>query len=148
MIRTRHLVAASVWAFLLCGDASAQLPKASDNRIVIGNIHLRPSSVDAHKRFWIDTVGGQPRNVANIYTAMFPDGFVELGDPYFMGCPAAAGTSGSGTCEHKPWGGTKGSNFNHVGFSVPDLRSAVDRVSAAGYPIVTRAELPPEFATG
>ena len=47
-----------------------------------------------------------------------------------------------------PTGGTKTTTVNHVGFGVPDLRAVVARVRAAGYPIVTRAELPPEFAKG
>ena len=86
MISLRHLVGASICALALSGSASAQLPKARQHRIVIGNIHLRPSSIDAQKKFWVDTLGAQPRNVANIYSAMFPDGFVELGAP-LVGCP-------------------------------------------------------------
>ena len=42
-----------------------------------------------------------------------------------------------------PSGGTKGTTVNHIGFSVPNVRAAVDKAKAAGYPIVTRAELPP-----
>ena len=41
-----------------------------------------------------------------------------------------------------PKGGTKGTSVNHIGFAVPNLRQAVDKVKAAGYPIITRAELP------
>ena len=145
MIRTRHLLVIPVCLVVLSGNAFAQLTKAEDNRIVIGNLHVRPTTVEAHVRFWIETLGGQPTKLSNNYTAMFPDGLVEIGTPSF-GCPRAAGVSGTGTCEQKPWGGTKGTVIHHVGFSVPDLRAAVDRVKAAGYPIVTRAELPPEFA--
>jgi catechol 2,3-dioxygenase-like lactoylglutathione lyase family enzyme len=42
-----------------------------------------------------------------------------------------------------PTGGSKGTTVNHIGFGVPNLRQMVDKMKAAGYPIVTRAELPP-----
>ena len=44
-------------------------------------------------------------------------------------------------------GGTKGTTVNHLGFQVPNLRQAIDRVKAAGFPMVTREEItavPPE----
>src|SRR5262245_47722880 len=149
MIRRRHvLVVFGCWA-LLSGSAIGQLTKSQptpSERVVVGGVHIRPTTVEAHKRFWIDTLGGKPTRLANNYAAMFPDGIVEMGTPSF-GCPAVAATSGVGTCEQRPWGGTKGTIINHVGFSVPNLRAAVDRIKAAGYPIVTRTELPAEFAT-
>ena len=40
--------------------ASAQLTAASDGPIVYGHHHLNVTSVDKHKRFWIDTLGGTP----------------------------------------------------------------------------------------
>jgi len=45
--------------------------------------------------------------------------------------------------QEAPKGGTKGTTVNHIGFQVPNLRRVVDKLKAAGYPIVTRAELPP-----
>ena len=44
-----------------------------------------------------------------------------------------------------PSGGTKGTTVNHVGFETPDLRKAVDRLKAAGFPMVTRDEVPPSY---
>ncbi len=44
-------------------------------------------------------------------------------------------------------GGTKGTTVNHLGFQVPRLREAIERVTAAGFPMVTREEItavPPE----
>jgi hypothetical protein len=41
-----------------------------------------------------------------------------------------------------PTGGSKGTSVNHVGFGVPDIRAALARLKAAGYPAITRAELP------
>jgi len=45
--------------------------------------------------------------------------------------------------ERPPDGGTKGTTVNHVGFGVPNLPAAVNRVKAEGFRIVTREELPP-----
>ena len=50
------------------------------------------------------------------------------------------------TTERSPTGGTKGSSVNHIGFSVPSVAGLLDTVRAAGYPIVTREELPPALA--
>jgi catechol 2,3-dioxygenase-like lactoylglutathione lyase family enzyme len=41
-----------------------------------------------------------------------------------------------------PTGPTKGSSFNHIGFSVPNLRQTVDKVKANGYKMVTAEEAP------
>ena len=45
--------------------------------------------------------------------------------------------------EGEPTGGTKGTTVNHIGFWVPSVRAALAKVRGAGYPIVTRDELPP-----
>jgi len=44
--------------------------------------------------------------------------------------------------QRAPTGGTKGTTVNHIGFQVPNIRQFVDKVKTAGFPIVTRAELP------
>src|SRR5262245_64857833 len=43
-------------------------------------------------------------------------------------------------------GGTKGTTVNHFAFGVPNIRHVVDHVQQAGYPIVTRAEVPATLA--
>jgi extradiol dioxygenase family protein len=148
VIGTRHLLVLVTCLLAVCGDGFAQLTQSKDTpegRVVVGGIHIRPTNVEAHKKFWIDTLGGQPTRLANNFAAIFPDGIVEMGTPSF-GCPPSAATTGVGSCEQKPWGGTKGTVINHVGFSVPNLRASVDHVKAAGYAIVTRTELPAEYA--
>jgi len=42
-----------------------------------------------------------------------------------------------------PTGGTKGTTVNHIAFGVPDIRAMVKKVKTAGFPLVTRAEVPP-----
>ena len=107
--------------------ALAQLTAASQGPIVYGHHHLTVTSIDEHKKFWVDTLGGELVTVGNLEIVRFPNVLV------FMR-------------EAAPTGGTKGTTVNHIGFSVPNTRSMVETVRAAGYPIVTRAELPPALA--
>jgi catechol 2,3-dioxygenase-like lactoylglutathione lyase family enzyme len=105
--------------------AAAQLIAAKDGPIVYGHHHLNATSVDEHKRFWIDTLGGVLARVGanNLEIIKFPNALI------FMRAQA-------------PTGPTKGTTFNHVGFSVPDLRRVVDRLRAGGYRMVTAEEAP------
>ncbi len=90
-----------------------------------GPIHLNVSSVDAHRRFWSETLGAAR----------------DAKDPAIVELPNV-----SIVMDHRaPTGGTKGTPVNHIAFAVPDVRAAVDWTRAAGYPIVTRAELPERF---
>jgi catechol 2,3-dioxygenase-like lactoylglutathione lyase family enzyme len=104
--------------------ASAQLTAAKDGPIVYGHHHLTVTNVDAHKKFWIDGLGGALIKAGNAEVIKFPNVLV------FMRQAA-------------PTGGTKGTTVNHIGFQVPSVRKMVDKLKAAGYPIVTKAELPP-----
>jgi catechol 2,3-dioxygenase-like lactoylglutathione lyase family enzyme len=87
--------------------------------------YLNVSDADAHKRFFADTLGG--RSVA---THGIPD--------EVLGFPNAL------LFLHRqaPTGGTKGTTVNHFAFGVPDIRKMVAIVEAAGYPMITRAEVP------
>jgi len=44
--------------------------------------------------------------------------------------------------QRAPTGGSKGTTVNHVGFNVANLRATLDKVKAAGYPIITEQEAP------
>ena len=107
--------------------AFAQLTAASEGPIVYGHHHLNVTSVAEHTRFWVDTLGGTPVSSGPLSFFQFPNVFVF-------------------TTETAPTAGTKGTTVNHIGFSVPSVRTVLDKVRAAGYPIVTRAELPPALA--
>ena len=107
--------------------ALAQLTAASQGPIVYGHHHLTVTSIDEHKKFWVDTLGGELVTVGTLEIVKFPNVLV------FMR-------------EGAPTGGTKGTTVNHIGFSVPSTRSMVERVRGAGYPIVTREELPAALA--
>ena len=112
--------------FLLtaASTASAQLTAAKDGSIVYGHHHFNVTSVDEHRKFW-STLGGTPVKIGtnNLEIIRFPNVLVFL-------------------TNRAPKGGTKGTSVNHIGFGVPNIRQTVDRLKAAGYPIVTRAELP------
>jgi catechol 2,3-dioxygenase-like lactoylglutathione lyase family enzyme len=99
--------------------AIAQLNPAKDGPIVYGHHHLNVTSIEAHKKFWVDTLGGKSVKVGTGTTEIieFPNVFVFLN-------------------QRAPTGGTKGTTVNHIGFKVPNLRVIVDKVKAAGYPIV------------
>ncbi len=123
-MRQRLLSAISVlFVLATASTASAQLTAAKDGPIVYGHHHLNVTSIDEHKKFWADTLGGTPIKMGNAEIVKFPNVLVFLR-------------------QQAPTGGTKGTTVNHVGFWVPNVRATVDKVKAAGYPIVTRAELP------
>jgi catechol 2,3-dioxygenase-like lactoylglutathione lyase family enzyme len=123
MKRTVAVIAAlSILA--AASTASAQLTAAKDGPIVYGHHHFNVTSVDEHKKFWT-TLGGTPVKIGTspAEVVRFPNVLIFL-------------------TNRKPSGGTKGTTVNHVGFGVRNIRQAVDTAKAAGYPIVTRAELP------
>lgn len=107
--------------------ALAQLTVAKDGPIVYGHHHLNVTSVDEHKRFWVDTLGGTPASAGPLALIKFPNVFIV-------------------TTAQAPTGGTKGTSVNHIGFSFPSVAATLATVRAAGYPIVTREELPPALA--
>ena len=117
----------ALFVLALAPVALAQLTAASQGPIVYGHHHLSVTSIDEHKKFWVDTLGGELVTLGNLEIVRFSNVLV------FMR-------------EAAPTGGTKGTTVNHIGFSVPSTRSMVETVRDAGYPIVTRAELPPALA--
>jgi catechol 2,3-dioxygenase-like lactoylglutathione lyase family enzyme len=110
---------ALAWA----SPASAQLLAAKDGPVVYGHHHLNVTSIEAQKKFWIDTLGGRSIKVGTSPNeiVMFPNVLIFLR-------------------EQKPTGGTKGTTVNHIAFAVKDVRQMRDKARAAGYPIVTREE--------
>ena len=104
--------------------ADAQSAPLATGAVVYGHHHLIVTDVAAHKKFWIETLGGTPGMLATNEAAVFTNVIVLF----------RQGT---------PTGGSKGTSVNHVGFGVPDIRKTLDRLKAAGYPAITRAEMPP-----
>ena len=108
-------------------NTSAQLPLLKDNDIVYAHHHLNVASIPDAKKFWVDTLGGTPVKAGPLEMVKFPNVIIVF-------------------TQRAPTGGTKGTTVNHVGFYVPSVRQTIDKVKAAGYPIVTREEMPPTQA--
>ena len=53
--------------------ALAQLTAASQGPIVYGHHHLTVTSIDEHKKFWVDTLGGELVTLANLELVKFPN---------------------------------------------------------------------------
>ena len=103
--------------------ASAQLLTAKDAAIVYGHHHLNVASVEEHKKFWVDTLGGTATKAGTFDVIKIPNVLI------FLSARARSGP-------------TKGSSLDHIGFSVPNLRQMVDKMKANGYRMVTAEEAP------
>jgi catechol 2,3-dioxygenase-like lactoylglutathione lyase family enzyme len=132
MKRLPGLLLPVLFALAPLPTASAQLLAAKDAPVAYGHHHVNATSVDEHKKFWADTLGGTVIKVGtnNLEVIRMPNVLV------FMRAQAAKGS-------------TKGSVHDHIGFSVPNIRATLDKVKANGYRIATQAEsLPGQKVNG
>src|SRR4029450_10306890 len=104
----------------------AQLLVAKDGPVVYGHPHLNVANIDAHKKFFVDTLGGTLIKVGtnNAEIVKFPNVLI-----FFRATQA-------------PTGGTRGTTVNHIGFSVPNLRPVIDKIKANGFKMITDTESP------
>ncbi len=118
---TFALLALSVLA--VAPSASAQLVAAKDGPVVYGHHHLNVTNIEEQKKFFVNTLGGTAIKVGtnNTEIVRFPNVLI------FFRVQA-------------PTGGTRGTTANHIGFSVPNLRAAVDRIKANGFTMITKSE--------
>jgi catechol 2,3-dioxygenase-like lactoylglutathione lyase family enzyme/extradiol dioxygenase family protein len=125
-MRTAILALAALPAF-------GQLVSHPDAPIRIGHYHLNVTSVEAHKKFWADTLGGKVIKFGGINVIEFPDAFIFLR-------------------VQKPAGPTRGTAFDHIGFGVPNVPAMAAKLAAAGYQETTGREPkpgePPPAASG
>ena len=91
--------------------------------IVVSHYHLNVTSVDAHKKFWVDTLGGKAEKFGSEDVVRFPSVLLFL-------------------TVQKPTGPTRGTVFDHIGFAVPDVPETTKKVVAAGYQLTVGRELP------
>lgn len=119
---------ASTFVLVRAGDVAAQLTAAKDGPIVYGHHHLNVTDIDAQKKFFVDTLGGVPIKIGtnNLEIVKFPNVLI-----FFRQAKTAPG-------------GTRGTTVNHIGFSVPNLRAAVDKLKANGYTMITSTEAGPD----
>ena len=89
----------------------------------VGHYHLNVSSVDDHKKFWVETLGGTATKVGAAEA-------VKFGDVLLILRP------------QKPTGPTRGTTFDHIGFAVPNVPNFTKAVVAKGYQLTVGRELP------
>jgi len=109
--------------FVAASPSPAQLLAAKDAPVAYGHHHLNVTSIPASLKFFGETLGGTPITVAGRQIVKFPNVLVMLR-------------------EQKPTAGSKGSSVDHLGFGVPNLRAAVDKIKANGFRMVTKEEAP------
>jgi catechol 2,3-dioxygenase-like lactoylglutathione lyase family enzyme len=115
----------------LVAPVSASFAELSnrDAPIIVGHYHLNVTSVEDHKKFWVDTLGGTATTIGGIDAVEFPDVYIFLR-------------------EQPPTGPTRGTTFDHIGFAVPDVPALTTKVVAAGYALtVGREPAPGETAS-
>lgn len=117
-----------VSSFLASPSALAQLYSADKGRVIYGHHHINTQNLDAHKRFWLEGLGGETRELGETGREViaFPDVLVFL-------------------TEASPTSGTRGTIVNHVGFETTDIYADVARLQALGYAMITREELPETY---
>jgi catechol 2,3-dioxygenase-like lactoylglutathione lyase family enzyme len=128
MLRLRLVFAlAAVSLVSVVPRASAQLLAATDGPIVYGHHHLNTTDVQEQKRFFVNALGGTAVTIGtnNTEIVKFPNVLI------FFRVQA-------------PTGGSKGTTANHIGFSVPNIRAAVDKVKSNGFTMITSSEAPPD----
>ncbi|HEY7448962.1 MAG TPA: VOC family protein [Vicinamibacterales bacterium] len=124
----------SVFVLLLApiGSPSAQLLNKKAP-VIVGHYHLNVTSVDEHKKFWVDSLGGTAMKFGNADVIKFPDVLLFLR-------------------VQPPTGGTRGTTFDHIGFAVPNVPETTAKVVANGYKLTVGRELagqaPPVPAAG
>jgi len=116
----------SLVVLLACAaqPSPAQLVSHPDAPVRIGHYHLNVTSVEAHKKFWADTLGGKATKFGSIDVIEFPDAFLFLH-------------------VQKPTGPTRGTAFDHIGFAVPNVPAMAMKLAAAGYQETTGREPKP-----
>jgi catechol 2,3-dioxygenase-like lactoylglutathione lyase family enzyme len=123
---TRRLVFAAALATAALGatgPARAQLLN-QDAPVIVGHYHLNVTSVAEHKKFWVDTLGGEAVTIDGMEAVRFPNVYLFL-------------------TVQPPTGGTRGTAFDHIGFAVPDVPALTTKVVANGYALTVGREPAP-----
>ena len=92
-------------------------------RVRVGHYHLNVSSIEEHKKFWIETLGGTSAKVGAVEAVKFGDVFLLLR-------------------QQRPSGPTRGTTFDHIGLAVPNVPNFTKAVVAKGYQLTVGRELP------
>jgi catechol 2,3-dioxygenase-like lactoylglutathione lyase family enzyme len=127
MNRLLGVMALTVLVSIPVGPISAQLLN-TNAPVIVGHYHLNVTSVEEHKKFWVDTLGGTAMKIGETDVIKFPDVFLLLR-------------------VQPPTGPTRGTTFDHIGFAVPSVPELTAKVVKAGYQLTVGRELPGQPAT-
>lgn len=86
--------------------------------VKVGCHRLNVADLGAHRRFWVELLGGKLSRFGEADVVSLPGALLLLR-------------------VQDPTGGSSGSTVDHLGFGVPDLRGLVRRLQAAGIQMVT-----------
>ena len=125
MFKPRLFIVSMLLA-LAATAASAQTLMA-DGPVIYGHHHFNTTDLAAQKRFFGDTLGGKAATIGTNHVEV-----IEFPNVFLFFRPM-----------QKPTGGTIGTTVNHVGFSVPDLKSVVAKLKANGYKMITSESVAP-----
>jgi catechol 2,3-dioxygenase-like lactoylglutathione lyase family enzyme len=100
---------------------TAQTMSVNSTGVAMGHLHIITPDPAAHKRIWVDVLGGKLVNIGPLEFAKFPGVFV-------------------GFRKGESNGGTEASVVDHLGFLVKDLNATREKIKGAGLPVVR--ELP------
>jgi len=117
----KQLLLAALLLSCAASLALAQLVSNPAAPVRIGHYHLNVTSIEEHKKFWVDTLGGTAIKFGNIDVVKFRDALIFL-------------------TQQKPTGPTRGTAFDHIGFAVPDVPAMAKKLAAAGYKETTSRE--------
>jgi predicted enzyme related to lactoylglutathione lyase len=125
MMLTRYATPLVLTLCFVFSATQALAQVSADAPVVYGHTHLNATSIDEHKKFWADVLGGTAIKYGtnNVDIIKFPNLLI------FMRA-------------QKPTASSKGSTVDHIGFSIPNLQQVLDKVKAAGYRVATAAEAP------
>ncbi len=127
-MRCSLTVAVAALVCALGASAAAQLSN-KEAPAIVGHFHLNVTSVEAHRKFWVDTLGGTADEIDGQDAIRFPDTVLILR-------------------VQPPTGPTRGTAFDHIGFAVPDVPALTTKVVANGYQLTTgREPVPGQAAT-
>lgn len=108
-------------AFLLLSSAIAfaQLSPPNEVGVAMGHLHMNVKDLAQAKKFWVDGIGAAPA------------GKLGNNEVYRMVDAKILVRQMDG-----PLAGSAGSAVDHLGFKVKNLKTALDRLKAAGFPVI------------
>ena len=127
---SRLAIAAVLSAAALAAAAPGRAQLLNEQApVIVGHYHLNVTSIADHRKFWVDTLGGEAITIDGVDAIRFPDVYLFL-------------------TVRPPTGPTRGTAFDHIGFAVPDVPALTTKVVGNGYALtVGREPAPGETAS-